>query len=485
MFTRAIKAIAGLFRRQTIVAKYDAAQSSGANKNHWTLADGLSAAQANNPAVRKVLRDRSRYETANNCWLRGMLNTLADDTIGTGPRLQMQSGDSDVDTAIERAFSRWCKAIGLPEKLRTMRIAKGQDGEAFALAITNQNLLGPVKLDIRLLEAEQVASPLAEFRPNYADGIEFDRFGNPTKYTVIPHPGDMTGLNFSNQNGTPYEAKDVFHLFRCDRPGQVRGVPEITPALVLMPQLRRFTLATIGAAEFAASPAGVLSTTVAADDSAGTDSPWQEINYEHRGLMVVPDNTTLTQLEAKHPTTTYAMFCRALITEAGRCLSMPYVIAAGDASMHNYSSGRMDHQNYLLAINVERSYWETKILDRLFAMWLDEALLADESLRKLGTFETDHTWYWDRREHVDPSKESQSQVERLNANLTTLAAEYAKDGKDWEPEIRQRAKEVELCTTLKLPTDQAAPKAKPNADAQDAQDDAVNAEITRRQMLAA
>ena len=43
-------------------------------------------------------------------------------------------------------------------------------------------------------------------------------------------------------------AAAVIHYFRTDRPGQRRGIPEITPALPLFAQLRRYTLAVIAAA---------------------------------------------------------------------------------------------------------------------------------------------------------------------------------------------------------------------------------------------
>ena len=39
-------------------------------------------------------------------------------------------------------------------------------------------------------------------------------------------------------------------------------------------------------------------------------------------------------------------------------------------------------------------------------------------------------WFWDGHEHVDPSKEATAQEKRLANNTTTLAAEYAKQGKD-------------------------------------------------------
>ena len=74
-------------------AKYDAANTTLDNMKHWSRADGLSASSANSPEVRRTLRNRSRYEVANNSYARGITLTLANDVVGTGPRLQMLTSD--------------------------------------------------------------------------------------------------------------------------------------------------------------------------------------------------------------------------------------------------------------------------------------------------------------------------------------------------------------------------------------------------------
>ena len=48
---------------------------------------------AASPAVRRTLRNRARYEVANNSYARGIVLTLANDSIGTGPRLQLLTGN--------------------------------------------------------------------------------------------------------------------------------------------------------------------------------------------------------------------------------------------------------------------------------------------------------------------------------------------------------------------------------------------------------
>jgi hypothetical protein len=100
--------------------RYDAAETTADNRRHWAKADALSAGAANSPEVRRTLRNRARYEVANNSYAKGIVLTLANDVIGTGPRLQLLTDDPEADRRVEADFARWAQAVGLPEKLRTM-----------------------------------------------------------------------------------------------------------------------------------------------------------------------------------------------------------------------------------------------------------------------------------------------------------------------------------------------------------------------------
>lgn len=98
-------------------ARYDAARTTSDNRRHWANADGLSANAANSPEVRRILRNRARYEVANNSYARGIVLTLANDVIGTGSRLQMLTANADANRRIEREFMRWATEVRLAEKL--------------------------------------------------------------------------------------------------------------------------------------------------------------------------------------------------------------------------------------------------------------------------------------------------------------------------------------------------------------------------------
>ncbi len=457
-------------------ARYDAAVTTDDNRRHWANADGLSPNASNSAAVRRILRNRARYETANNSYARGIVLTLAHDVVGTGPRLQMLTGDSEANRRIEQAFMLWARSVHLAEKLRTMRMARATDGESFAILTNNPRLNTEVQLDLRLIEADQVTTPdLDQLSTIAVDGIAFDSFGNPIEYHILrTHPGD--GFYSARSDYDRISADAVLHWFRADRPGQTRGIPDIMPALPLFAQLRRFTLAVLAAAETAADFAGILYTDAPANGEADAAEPFEPIELEKRALVTMPGGWKMAQMQAEQPATTYGEFKHELLNEIARCLNMPFNVAAGNSSGYNYASGRLDHQTYYKAIRVDQSNLERIILDRILAAWLDEAALLPGLLPDgLGPFaQWPHQWFWDGQEHVDPAKEANAQATRLASHTTTLADEYAKRGQDWETQLRQRAKEIALMSQLGLATESVTPAT--NQDDADVQDEEVPAD---------
>ena len=431
-------------------ARFDAAQTTAENARHWAMADSLSADNAATADVRSKLRERARYEVANNSYAKGIVLTLANDCIGTGPRLQLLSANAEANRRVETAFAQWAKAVDLAGKLRTMRMAKSTDGEAFAVLTANPMIDSPVMLDVQLVEADRVASPVMSMFSMVSDidGIILDAYGNPRTYSILrQHPSDLSyWLNAVDM----VDADAVVHWFRADRPSQHRGIPEITPALPLFAQLRRYTLAVIAAAETAADFAAVLFTDSPANGEAQALEPMDVVELEKRMATVLPDGWRLGQIEAQQPTTSYAEFKREILNEIARCLNLLYNIAACNSSGYNYASGRLDHQTYYKSIRVEQAHLAEAVLDRILAAWLAEAELLSEFAYLRTAGDIPHQWFFDGTEHVDPAKEATAQATRLASNTTTLAQEYARQGKDWDTELRQRAKEVALMKELGL-----------------------------------
>ena len=412
-------------------ARYDAAQTSTENANHWANADALSARAANSPEIRRTLRNRARYERDNNTYCSGLVETVANDTIGTGPRLQILTDDPSLNDALASEFEQWTAAVGLAETLRTVRESRAIDGESFLQLFTNRRLRTRVKLDLKQIEADQVASPWSFPSSDWdADGIQFDEDGNAIAYTVLRHhPGD-TGWFAGDRQYDIVPAADIIHWFKVRRPGQMRGVPEITPALPLFALLRRYTLATLSAAEIAALFAAMLKSQLPPDDDTEALTAFDTQSIERGTMTVLPDGYDITQLKAEQPTTNYEMFERAILRQIARCLHIPRSIAAGDSADLNYSSGRLDHQVYHWMIWTDRYFLETAVLDRIFREWVAESRMADPSLWS-GVAATEplrHGWNWDGFKHVDPEAEANAQYQRLINGTTSPQRECAEEG---------------------------------------------------------
>lgn len=431
---------------RNLLARYDAAQTTDDNSRHWAHADLLSANSANDPATRRTLRSRARYEYANNCYCNGMVRTLASHVVGTGPRLQLLTDSADANRSIEAEWMRWSDRVKLAAKLHTMRQARCRDGEAFALMVQNPRLEGPVKLYPRIIEADQCCTP-AQFLTGYnqVDGMEIDRFGDPYVYHLLKnHPGETAVAGFNDYDRVP--AQYVIHLYREDRPGQRRGVPEVTPALPLYAVLRRYTLATLHKAEIAALMAVFLKTTASGIDPADLGDPFQLINLERNAMTTLPDGWDISQLKAEAPTDAHDAFTKSILREIARCLDMPFNIAAGDSSSYNYASGRLDHQTYFRAIDIDRRQLEIECLDRLFAAWLAEYLGETSGInpRDIDTTLYRHEWRWDGYEHVDPQKEANATETMLKTGQTCLPDVIAKGGGDWESTQQKAADSLGL-----------------------------------------
>jgi lambda family phage portal protein len=409
--------------RAELAGAYDAAQTTGENQKHWRYADDLSAAAANSFQVRKTLRQRARYECLqSNSFGNGIVMTLANDTISTGPILQVQL-DPTVSKVIEQRWKRWCRATKLVQKLRTARLSKIVDGETFLLRTTNPALRDACKLDINLVEADQVSTPgWMEGRPGMVDGIIFDRYNNPTVYHVLKqHPGEI--WNIGAWQKVDVMADDVIHLFNAIRPGQARGVPEVTPSLPLFAFLRRYTLATIDAAETAANLSAIITTQANPWNSEGysTDpgiQPFDSVQID-RGLMVsLPHGYDMKQFKPEQPTGSYEGFRNAILQEIARCVHMPENKALGSSANYNFSSAKLDDQIYWHSIQLERELiWINECMERIFEWWYEEAMNIDGYLPLVDSYEPPHTWGWPPRLQANPAEEAQTNLQLINGGL--------------------------------------------------------------------
>ena len=311
-------------------ARYDAAQTSINNQQHWNNADTLDPHSANSFAIRRRLRSRSRYEVIeNNPYLKGIILSLSNDFVRSGPKLKITDKriSKEQRQLIELRFNEWCDEIKLPHKLWRMKMAKIVDGESFMFAFKKTFQEDEVKLNFKVIETDRVSTPT---EPDGAvkgtglkqiDGVRFDNNDEVQSYHLLNyHPGGnmlFDAVSMQNLGGKWYSADYVVHWFRQDR-GWLRGIPETTPSLPLCAMLRRYTLAVVRAAEIGADFSAVLETEGPPDPRKWTDGngnlneddPFDVFPIEMGMFTVLPWHTKMKQFDARQPMQIYDMFVK-------------------------------------------------------------------------------------------------------------------------------------------------------------------------------
>ena len=172
-----------------------------------------------------------------------------------------------------------------------------------------------------------------------------------------------------------------------------------------------------------------------------------------RMLTALPFGWKLSQLKAEQPVMHYKDYHDSIIREIARCLNVPFNVAAGDSSEHNYASGRLDHQTYFRSIDIERSEIEAYCLEKVFTSWLREYLGVTSGIRQddIELTSYKHQWHWDPHPHADPEKAAKADEILWNLGLFTDSDYLGRQGKDPEQHYEALAMQNAKRQPLNMP----------------------------------
>lgn len=417
----------------------------------WQLADYKDADAALQPHVRQEIRSRSRHEYANNALLARIVDVWVGDVVGeSGPKLQVHSGNPDVDRFVEQVWDRWWRRANQAATLRAACKADAIDGEAVGVMIVNDRLRRPrqpISTDVLGIECDRLASPRFENanRSDYVDGVHLDpSTRQPVAYDILrAHPG----TEYLDAVSDMFEAEtvdrgEVLHAFRRLRPEQHRGVCRYAPVLPVAGLHRKYLEAEVSRNQLRAAFAFVMKTMAPPDDGCGEtvseEKWWSEINLPNRsgaGLFL-PEGYDVTQLRPDGTANELDVFHRVIGGLIAGCFTMPVGRALGVYGSAGYAGVRAEMMPYHRAIASDRTQvWEPLWLDPLYEAFLFDLVRAPEWLQFAASLPADqataldldeHEWVWPGKELVvDPSREENARKLRLSMGLASRETESA------------------------------------------------------------
>lgn len=466
-------------RLELLARRYEGADR-GRRTQGWVSPD-TSPISATRGALHQ-LRARCRDLRRNNPWAKTAIENLVSDIVGDGIRVKFSAESDELEQRVKQRWADWtestaCDAGGrytfaaMQAALCESMIEGGQALMRRRFRLASDGL--PVPVQLQALEGDHIDTFRDEEQDangnRIAQGKAYDALGRWTgTYLFRSHPGDLFfGTLGSTSVFVP--ASELSDLYRCDRLGQVRGIPWGAPVILRLHDLDAYedneALRLVVATAFSAfvhdlSPDVSMTSGVGAlGQAAITNDKGQPADELEPGTIeYLPPGKDIT-----FPTVPnnegYEKFTRGQLRAIAKGFGTTYEGLTGDFSGFTFSSARMA---YLIA---HRNYSRTRLhliiphlceparREFLRAMVIQGDLTQDELL------ELSHTWISPRREMIDPRTEVEAAVSEVRAGFKSLTQVVEGLGLDSEAVLEQLAKDLEGARAkgLQLSTDGTVP----------------------------
>jgi lambda family phage portal protein len=406
-----------------------------------------------------LLRRRARDAVRNNPHAVAAGDSFVANLIGTGIKpSSLFNDDPELREAIMQLWLDWtdeADADGLADFYGMQTVAARalfEAGECFIRLRMRRPEDGlSVPFQVQLLESEMCPYGDNRKAPNgnyIMNGIELDFVGQRAAYWFYPtHPGDATIEN--TVVGLPtvrVPASEVLHVFKCTRPGQMRGVPLITPALVRLYLLDQYDDAELERKRIAAMFAGFVTSPNPEDilpiDGVDATSLQDDIGLsglEPGTMQMLRPGEDIKFAEPADVGGSYEAYQYRQQLALYAALGIPYSLATSDLRRANYSSLRGSIVEYRRKL--EQMQHNTIVFQMcmpIWKRWLDTAVLAQavdlapaQYLAGIKAFQR-AKWIPQRNDWVDPLKDRQAEKLAVDAGFKSRSDVVEAEGSDPE-----------------------------------------------------
>jgi lambda family phage portal protein len=258
------------------------------------------------------------------------------------------------------------------------------------------------------------------------EGIEYDAIGRRAAYHLLgDHPGSRRWTG-SRRNTRRVDASEILHIYRQDRPGQMRGVSWFAPIALSLQDLADHQDAQLMRQKIAAC---FTAFRVAPDaEPVDTKDPGGLSTLVPGRIQNLAPGEDI-RFSAPPGVQGYGEFTRSVLLSVAAGMGITYEALTGDLSNVNFSSGRMGRME--MDRNITAWQWLMLIPQMMqpIGQWMLDAWRI-ESPRRAAEARID--WVPPNRMMVDPNRELSALRDKVRSGFASRSSVIRELGYDPE-----------------------------------------------------
>ena len=383
------------------------------------------------------LRVQARYLDENHDLARGVLNTLVNNVIGTGIRIEALAKDNkgelltDFNTRLYQLFEDWMLKPEVTWELhwnQLQRLAARswfRDGEVLLQllegTISTLDHGSRVPFSVELIECDLLPIDFDDVKKGIIQGVQKNKWGRAKAYFLYKdHPGDSQ-TSF-NQDVKRVPAENILHLKLSDRIRQTRGVSIFASVLTRMDDIKDYEESERVAARVAAAMCAFIRKS--SDNPlavSNTDSSDNRLMSMKPGMIfdnLLPGED-VSMIESNRPNTMLEQFRNSQLraVAAGTCTSFSSISKDYNGT---YSAQRQELVEQSVNYAVMREHFVERFVRPVWQRFVQVALLTDlieapPNLDEMTLFDADFrgpSLPW-----IDPLKEINAEEKAVQAGF--------------------------------------------------------------------
>lgn len=417
----------------------------------------------------ETLRNRSRELVRNNEYAKTAVGIWQRNAIGAGFKLRAIGGGKRLTKKAVDLWDEWAGTTQIDPAGRLTFSGLGGLGmrevvEAGEFLIRRRWRRADgslaVPLQLQLLEADHLDTTKRLVHGKDVEtsriwqGVQYSARGRLQGYWLYPeHPGDARTFR---RKSFFVPARDIIHVFRAERIGQVRGVPWGASAMIRTRKIGDYEDAELERKVVASMFVGFVHDIEAGlGDGLGPKSS-EETNLEMQPATweELPPGKDITF--SKPPIAEgYKEYMDVSLHAVARGYDVTYEDLTGDLSMTNFSSARLGRLVHAEAVlDFQRNTWVPLVCDRVWQWFLEAAAITGKVTKPIKA-----QWTAPAPRLADPKTEISTANLRVRNGFISLSGAIRELGQDPDHVFEELAEDMKRLDDLGLVLDSDARQA--------------------------